>query len=29
VVMGGKNIYKDGTLSPAKLKQMVEEAAKG
>ncbi|MEU6536108.1 thioredoxin domain-containing protein [Streptomyces sp. NPDC047000] len=28
VLLGGKNIYQDQTMTPAKLKQMVEEAAK-
>lgn len=29
VLLGGKNIYEDRTMTPAKLKQMVEDAAKG
>ncbi|MFI7411687.1 DsbA family protein [Streptomyces sp. NPDC049627] len=29
VLLNGKNIYQDQTMTPAKLKQMVEEAAKG
>ncbi|MGW7257907.1 DsbA family protein [Streptomyces sp. NPDC054834] len=29
VLLGGKNIYEDRTMTPAKLKQMVEEADKG
>ncbi|MGW3910779.1 DsbA family protein [Streptomyces sp. NPDC005070] len=29
VLLGGKNIYADQTMTPAKLKQMVEEANKG
>ncbi|MCX5047490.1 MULTISPECIES: DsbA family protein [unclassified Streptomyces] len=29
VLLGGKNIYQDQTMTPAKLKQMVQEANKG
>ncbi|MEU7423903.1 thioredoxin domain-containing protein [Streptomyces sp. NPDC040750] len=29
VLLGGKNIYQDQTMTPAKLKQMVEDADKG
>ncbi|MDQ0990325.1 thioredoxin domain-containing protein [Streptomyces sp. V3I7] len=29
VLLNGKNIYQDQTMTPAKLKQMVEDAAKG
>ncbi|MEV6958516.1 thioredoxin domain-containing protein [Streptomyces sp. NPDC051207] len=29
VLLNGKNIYQDRTMTPAKLKQMVQEAAKG
>ncbi|GGW67930.1 membrane protein [Streptomyces lucensis JCM 4490] len=29
VLFGGRNIYQDRTMTPAKLKQMVEEAGKG
>jgi protein-disulfide isomerase len=29
VLLNGKNIYQDQTMTPAKLKQMVEENAKG
>ncbi|MFJ1970709.1 DsbA family protein [Streptomyces sp. NPDC087903] len=29
VLLGGKNIYQDQTMTPAKLKQQVQEAAKG
>ncbi|POX52159.1 hypothetical protein C3489_18390 [Streptomyces sp. Ru71] len=29
VLLNGKNIYQDQTMTPAKLKQMVQEAAKG
>lgn len=29
VLLNGKNIYQDQTMTPAKLRQMVEEAAKG
>lgn len=29
VLLNGKNIYQDQTMTPAKLKQMVEDAANG
>ncbi len=29
VILDGKNIYQDQTMTPAKLKQLVQEAAKG
>jgi protein-disulfide isomerase len=29
VLLNGKNIYQDRTMTPAKLKQQVQEAAKG